>query len=88
MKKDFSPDESVCVGVLGKLATFTTWRKPYFYVTFFTFSLLYVVFDSVPHNDLLFDLWFFCSSVFIAYSIKICILFTLYLECVYLSLFS
>lgn len=31
---------------------------------------------------------FFCSSVFIAYSIKICILFTLYSECVYLSPFS
>lgn len=37
-KRLSSFDGSVCVWVfLEKLATFTTWRKPYFYVTFLLF---------------------------------------------------
>lgn len=86
-EKDFSPDESVCVGVLGKLATFTTWRKPYFYVTFllFHFYMLCLIASLTMTYCLI---CVFCSSVFVAYSIKICILFTLYSECVYKSPFS
>lgn len=86
-KRFSSLDGSVCEWVfLEKQATFTTWRKPYFYVTF---SLLYVVFDSVPHNGLLlFDLCCFLFVCILAYSIKICILFTLYSEWVHFSQFS
>lgn len=74
--KQYSVFRWVGVGCLEKLATFTTWRKPYllrylFYL--FTFICCVCVSQWII-------VWSVFCCVFVAYSIKICFLFTLFSE--------